>query len=240
MSLAAESLALRAHAEHIASHTAPGGIGRPPLESDPEVVNLILSALADGNYRETACRIAGISKQALYNILKRSERGDAAAAAFVDAMEKAEAMAEAGIVKNVRKASESPQFWAAGMTLLERRLPDRWGKRQDDASVPRVVVQIGARDSDVTVSVGSITSTVPTHIDATQVDSVSYIETHQVTEGSLSDADTGRIKVAAPQSATERAADAVPTRRRRGNPKGTHRERAGASRPRRVDSVKGR
>lgn len=71
--------------------------------------------------------------------------------AFVDAVEKAEAQAEADMVHNVRAASKLPQFWAAGMTIMERKNPDRWGRRQDDSSAPRVVVQIGAKDSDVKV-----------------------------------------------------------------------------------------
>jgi hypothetical protein len=40
--------------------------------------------------------------------------------------------------------------------LLERKNPNRWGRRNDDAQVPRVVVQIGVRDSEVQVNVTSI------------------------------------------------------------------------------------
>jgi len=52
----------------------------------------------------------------------------------------------------VRAAGKQPQFWAAEMTYLERKYPDRWGRRQDDQSVPKVIVQIGIKDSDVSIS----------------------------------------------------------------------------------------
>lgn len=114
---------------------------------------MFLAAIADGNYRETALKLAGIAKQTYYNTTKRAEAGDIAAMAFVDAVEKAEAQAEAEMVHNVRSASKLPQFWAAGMTIMERKNPDRWGRRQDDSTAPRVIVQIGAKDSDVKVLV---------------------------------------------------------------------------------------
>lgn len=128
-------------------------IGAPSKLADPDTVQTFLATIADGNYRETACKLAGINRSTLKRWLDAAEAGDARAIAFRNALEKAEAQAESETVCNVRNASKLPQFWAAGMTWLERKSPDRWGRRQDDSSVPKVVVQIGARDSDVTVNV---------------------------------------------------------------------------------------
>jgi transposase-like protein len=122
---------------------------------DPDKVQLLLASLRDGNYREIACRQAGISKQTFYNWLKRAEAGESGPIALVDAVEKAEADAEVETVRNVRNASKLPQFWAAGMTYLERKSPDRWGRRNEDSGSPRVVVQIGVKDGDVQVQIGS-------------------------------------------------------------------------------------
>ena len=160
MSQAADSLALRVQAEQIADAylSQPAHPGKPSTLREPETVQLLLASIRDGNYRETACRQAGISKVTFYNWLKRAEQGDEAAQAFVNALEKAEADAEAETVRNVRHASKLPQFWAAGMTWLERKSPDRWGKRQDDQNVPRVVVQIGVKDSDVQVRLSTFAS----------------------------------------------------------------------------------
>lgn len=147
-----DSLAIRVQAEQIASQW-PVQPGHPSTLTDPDKVSLLLASIADGNYRETACRAAGIPKQTLYNWLKLAEQGNEAAKTFSDALEKAEAQAEQEMVGCVRQAAKAgPQFWAAGMTFLERKAPDRWGKRQDDSSAPKVVVQIGIRDSDITVN----------------------------------------------------------------------------------------
>ena len=156
MSTAAlESAALRVEAEQIADayQHREMRIGAPSTLGDPDKVQLLLASIRDGNYREVAIRQAGIAKQTFYNWLKRAEAGQSAPKAFVDALEKAEADAEAETVRNVRQASKLPQFWAAGMTYLERKHPDRWGRRQEDGAAPKVIVQIGARDSDVQVQV---------------------------------------------------------------------------------------
>ena len=143
---------LRVQAEQIADrYLSETRIGAPSILADADTVQTLLAAVQDGNYRETACRLAGISKVTFYNWLKRADAGDEAAQAFVNALEKAEAEAERTLVANVTRASHSPQFWAAGMTLLERKMPEKWGRRQDDSSAPKVIVQIGIRDSDVTI-----------------------------------------------------------------------------------------
>jgi hypothetical protein len=73
---------------------------------------------------------------------------------LVDALEKAQADSESDAVQDVRKAGKAgPQFWAASMTRLERRHPDRWGKRGEDGNTPKVVVQIGVSQGDVQVQV---------------------------------------------------------------------------------------
>jgi len=149
-----ESVALRAQAEQIADAYVPAYTGRPSGLSEPEKVQLLLASIRDGNYRETAFKQAGIAKQTFYNWLKKAESGNDAAQAFVDALEKAEADAEADMVRNVRNASKLPQFWAAGMTVLERKFPDKWGRRPEDTSTPRIVVQIGVKDGDVQVQLG--------------------------------------------------------------------------------------
>jgi hypothetical protein len=53
------------------------------------------------------------------------------------------------------------RFWTAGMTWAERKFPDRWGRRQEDAQTPRVVVQIGVKDSDVQVNLATFGGEAP-------------------------------------------------------------------------------
>lgn len=128
-------------------------VGRPSDIGSPTTVQQFLEAVGEGNYIETAAKLAGISKAVVYNWIKRGEAGEQPYDRFVDALQRAEARAEAAMVRNVRKASELPQFWAAAATHLERRHPDRWGKRQDDTNQPKVVVQIGVGTGDVRVGI---------------------------------------------------------------------------------------
>lgn len=224
-------------ATYIASLYLPPEIGRPSNALiDVARLHKFLSLVAKGNYIETACKAAGFSQQSLVNWRRQAEAGQIAAIAFVEAYEKAQAEAETEAVDHIRSTRKRPELWAASMTHLERRHPDRWGKRQDDASTPRVVVQIGARDSDVSVSVGSIIQPVTSTSETTLIDAASYTESTQVTERRLSDVATGRIKVTADERGTQPSDPPGQRRRNRvGLQPGTRR----ASSPRRADRVKG-
>ena len=162
ISTALDSLTLRVQAEQIANaYLSETHIGAPSTLGEPEKVQLLLASIADGNYRETAIKQAGIAKQTFYNWLKRAEAGDIAAKLFVDALEKAEADAECETVRNVRNASKLPQFWAAGMTWLERKSPEKWGRRQDDSQAPKVIVQLGVTAEHVKINQGQVTLVSP-------------------------------------------------------------------------------
>jgi hypothetical protein len=117
-----------AEAQHIAGLYTPPHTGRPSIITDVFRVQKLLRAVANGNYLETACALAGIPKSTLHNWRQAAEAGDIPCIAFLNAIEKAEAIAESEAVRNVREAGKLPQFWAAEMTFLERRKPDRWGR----------------------------------------------------------------------------------------------------------------
>jgi transposase len=137
-----DSLTLRVQAEQIAAHDELR-IGAPSKLADPDTVQLLLAAIADGNYRETACKLAGINKTTFYRWLDAAENGDERAISFRNALEKAEAQAESEMVQAVRRAGTHPQYWAAAATHLERKFPDRWGKRDEAAVTAKVQVSIG-------------------------------------------------------------------------------------------------
>ena len=148
------SAALRVQAEQIADLHHPAQTGRPSDFTDVEKIQRFLAFISDGNYREVACKASGLAVSTLHKKLKLAEGGDEAATLFREALERAEGLAESETVRNVRNASKLPQFWAAGMTYLERKSPDRWGRRPEDSSTPRIVVQIGVKDGDVQVQLG--------------------------------------------------------------------------------------
>lgn len=120
---------------------------------------MLLEAVEAGNYLETACDLAGLSKQTVYAWIKRGEEGEEPFSTLSNALKRGQARAEAAEVAKVRKAGEDPRFWAASMTYLERRHPDRWARRSEGTDTPKVVVQIGVKDSDVQVSIQTTAQT---------------------------------------------------------------------------------
>jgi hypothetical protein len=123
------------------------------FEAQPEKVGRLFDLIVAGNYRETAARIVGITDRAIRMWMQKADAGDERYQAVANVVHVAEALAESSAVRDVRAAGKSPQFWAASMTYLERRYPGKWGRRPDDTEVPRVIVQIGIKDSDVSLSV---------------------------------------------------------------------------------------
>lgn len=144
---------LQAQAQAIADTYTPPITGRPSDIGDAALLQELFTAIADGNYPETACHLIGLAPATFYNWKKRGEAGETPYDRFVESVKRAEARAEAKMLANVRKASELPQFWAAGMTVLERRHPERWGKRQDETNAPKVLVQVGG-GGQVQVNIG--------------------------------------------------------------------------------------
>lgn len=144
---------LQAQAEAIAASYLPPATGRPSDIGDQHLLRELFEAIRAGNYLETACDLVGLAPVTVYSWKKRGEAGEEPFKSFANTLKRASAQAEAQAVANVRTAGKLPQFWAAEMTYLERRHPDRWARRQDDSSAPKVVVQIGVGVGEVKVNV---------------------------------------------------------------------------------------
>lgn len=122
-----------------------------PTKLTAELQERILDAILGGAYLETAAQAAGINKSQLYRWLRRAEDLEAVALEqavaddagepdvysqtdvdewiyldFRHALKSAEAFAEVGLLERVRGAGLG---WQAFMTVLERRFPERWGRR---------------------------------------------------------------------------------------------------------------
>lgn len=103
-------------------------MGRP-TKLTPEMTRRIADLVRAGNYVEVAAAAAGISRDTLYRWLKqgaRTKRG--LAHEFSLAIEKAQAEAEARDVTLIATAAR--EQWQAAAWRLERKFPDRWGRRE--------------------------------------------------------------------------------------------------------------
>jgi hypothetical protein len=106
------------------------GPGRP-TKFTPDRVKKLLDAIQGGNYRETACKYAGISHQTLRNWIHIAQRPDAPSeyVEFLEALERAEAEAEIFDIGLIRRAARDGGQWQAAAWMRERKNPERWGRR---------------------------------------------------------------------------------------------------------------
>jgi len=175
---------LETEAAQLAASYQPPPTGRPCFLGDVDTVRELLTQISLGNRRETACAIAGISVSTLQLWLAKAREyeadPDSPEVAFLKLLKRAEAIAEARVVGNVLKASEKEAFWAAGMTYLERKHPEAWGKRSEDGNSPKVIVQIGVQATDVSVTLVSGVSAESNHNAAYQTQTLGEGEQAQV------------------------------------------------------------
>lgn len=102
--------------------------GRPTKMSE-ETTKKICKYIADGNYLDTACRLAGLDYSTMRRWVQKGEQeGKGVYYEFAEALKTAEAQAEAKRVELILKAGKLND-WKANAWYLERKYPERWGKR---------------------------------------------------------------------------------------------------------------
>ena len=91
------------------------------------IQNAMVEAIEGGNYATTAAEAAGIGKSTHYEWMEKGEQGIEPYAEYAEAIKKAEAIAETNAVKVIQEASRDN--WTAGAWYLERKFPDKWGRK---------------------------------------------------------------------------------------------------------------
>ncbi|GEO26677.1 hypothetical protein AAC03nite_24620 [Alicyclobacillus acidoterrestris] len=95
----------------------------------PDLQKRLMSFIAAGNYVEVACAASGISTTTFYRWLEQGEKAKSGIyREFRDAYKQAEAVAEMKRVKTIQDAADLGD-WRAALAYLERRYPDRWGRK---------------------------------------------------------------------------------------------------------------
>ena len=105
-----------------------------PRKLNQGMIDALSLAISKGNYAVTACQLAGIAEPSLYdwiNLAKEDQEAgrESIYTSLVKSLKKAEAQAEAALVEVVREAGTVKREWLPAMTFLERRHPDRWGRK---------------------------------------------------------------------------------------------------------------
>ena len=102
--------------------------GGRPSKLTEEVKNKLLDALKMGNYYDAACAYAGIHYYTFRLWMAKGEKAKSGEFfEFFEAVKEAENEAEARTVLLWQKAI--PKDWRAAQAFLERRYPERWGKK---------------------------------------------------------------------------------------------------------------
>jgi len=100
-----------------------------PSKLTPELQQKLVDAIRTGNYYSAACAYAGVSYKVFRDWMIRGEAQESGKYCdFRKAITRAESEAEVRTVALWQKAI--PEDWRAAQMFLERRHPDRWGKRE--------------------------------------------------------------------------------------------------------------
>ena len=109
-----------------------------PSKLNSEVQDRIVAAIRAGNYPKTAADYAGITERTFYRWLQRGQDEDSGIYhEFAQAVQRAESEAEVCAVAILQR--HMADNWRAAVTFLERKFPERWGRRA------RIEVEIDPR-----------------------------------------------------------------------------------------------
>lgn len=99
------------------------------LKLTPELIEQAAKLIAGGNYASTVFQMLGVGESTWYRWLEkgRDSKGRSIYREFWESIQKAEAAAEARAVSGVMAAGR--RNWTAYAWYLERKFPDRWGRK---------------------------------------------------------------------------------------------------------------
>lgn len=116
-----------------------------PTKLTPERAEALIELLRDGVYVETACAACGVGTSTFYRWMTIDREPYVE---FRDAVKKAEAEAETRAVEVVRNAATTS--WQAAAWWLERKFPERWGRR-DCLALTRDVARLSDAEIDARI-----------------------------------------------------------------------------------------
>ena len=95
----------------------------------PELIEEAYELMKEGHYARTVLQYLGIGEATWYRWLSEGEQEEEGLKReFREAIKKAETEAEIRNVKFLQEAAITD--WKAAMTYLERKFPERWGRRE--------------------------------------------------------------------------------------------------------------
>ena len=111
-------------------------IEKPTVLTD-EIQKKVLSLLAQGNYITTACEASGLNYRTCRHWQKRWEDGDEGSGRFAQFFEDVRRAVATGEAAALMRLMPGAPGWQAQAWFLERRFPQRWGKKDRAPEPPR-------------------------------------------------------------------------------------------------------
>jgi len=97
---------------------------------DEKRLKKVVEGITAGLPYDTACALAGITYQTFLNWMRAGEAAESGKFfEFFEEVKKAEAIAESVHIANIKNAGKAG-VWKYACWILERRHPDRWGRRE--------------------------------------------------------------------------------------------------------------
>lgn len=124
---------------------------KPPLFiKEPILKQKLLSMIEKGNYIGTSCEAVGITPQTLNNWKRQAREGKEPYVSFFEELREAERKAETVIAEGIYDIGFDKRNWTALAWLLERKNPERWGRkdRVDVASDKEFKIEITSTKSE--------------------------------------------------------------------------------------------
>ena len=109
--------------------TEKNPVGRK-TKLDEKRLKKVVEGITAGLPYDTACALAGITYQTFLNWMRAGEAAESGKFfEFFEEVKKAEAIAESVHIANIKNAGKSG-VWQADAWMLERRHPEKWGRRE--------------------------------------------------------------------------------------------------------------
>jgi len=104
--------------------------GGRPSKFSIEKQDIICKAIANGSTYAEAAESAGVTYNTFLNWKQRGEKANSGRLfEFFQSLKKAEDQSEAELLSRIVDAGRDPKHWQANAWILERRMPDRWGRK---------------------------------------------------------------------------------------------------------------
>ncbi len=121
-----------------------------PSKLTPEITKRLTEAIRAGNYYEAACAYAGIHYSTFRKWMQKGETAKSGKfREFFEAVTRAEYEAEVRMVALWQK--HMPEDYRAIRDFLERRYPDRWGRKRLDYVKYEVDQLSGGSEGDTAI-----------------------------------------------------------------------------------------